>query len=82
MSWKNEIRLSDLPLESRLEVTCRRCSAMRYESVDVLIFATSPQYTVAEVEAQLKCLKRGCGGPVRIAKNHGGKMEGFVGGMA
>lgn len=82
MSWKHDLKLTDLPPDEQLEITCKTCGKLRYESADVLIFSTSRHYTVAELEQQLKCTRRGCGGAVRIARNHGGKMEGFVGGMA
>ncbi len=83
MSWKHEIRLADLPVEERLEITCRRCGKARYETAgDLLGRGEFSHAYIDEVERELACADRFCRGKVRLAQMHDGKTEGFVGGMA
>lgn len=83
MNWKTDLRLSDLDDDTRIEVTCRTCGHSHYEVRAVLMLRRELQQArFDEVEKLLRCSKRTCGGPVRIALIYNGKMEGFVGGMA
>lgn len=83
MSWKSDLRLSDLDGERQIEVTCKRCGKMRYERAGTLVARPEMSQTyLDEVERALRCRDRFCGGTVRIALTHQGQMEGFVGGMA
>ena len=90
MSWKHDLRLSDLPDDERLEIVCRCCGAARYETAEELAALTLPgaedYETVSlasayldQVEARLRC--RRCGGPGRLSRVWQDKISGFVGGM-
>jgi len=84
MGWKQKLRLTDLPAEERMEITCRRCGKSRYERAGDLI-STLPgarNLHLDEVEWRLRCKDRFCKGRVRLMRIHGRKLEGFVGGMA
>jgi len=83
MNWKTDLKLSDLDVKTRLEITCKACGHSRYETRESL--GTTPKFTHAyldQIEAHLRCSKRTCRGAVRLALIHSSKMEGFVGGMA
>ncbi|MCA0423165.1 MAG: hypothetical protein LCH61_07540 [Proteobacteria bacterium] len=83
MNWKTDLKLSDLDLYTRLEITCRSCGHSRYETRDSL--STNPklaQLYLDQIEGHLRCSKRTCRGAVRVALIHSSRMEGFVGGMA
>ncbi|MGV1014137.1 MAG: hypothetical protein ACOYB4_04125 [Methyloceanibacter sp.] len=83
MSWKTELKLADLPGDERLEIACRKCDKVRYETVrDLLANADFGQAYIDEVERALRCHDRFCRGKVLVAQVHDGKTEGFVGGMA
>lgn len=84
MSWKTELKLSDLEAATALEVMCKRCGQSRYES-QAQICRAYPELRQAyldEVENRLHCSSRFCRGGVRIALVHDDKNESFVGGMA
>lgn len=83
MSWKTDLRLSDLDPARRLEITCRRCGNHRYETAgDLRRRPGLDQAYCDEAERALRCHDRFCRGHVRIALTHEDGMEGFVGGMA
>lgn len=82
MSWKTDLKLADLDPHTKIECTCRRCGHAHYEDSTALISAgIDRQLYLDEVEARLRCAKRHCRCPVRIALLHD-NTEGFVGGMA
>ena len=82
MTWKTDLKLADLPPEERLEITCRNCGKVRYETARELLGRGdfSCAY-IDEVERELRCADRFCCGKVRVSQVHDGKTEGFVGGM-
>ena len=83
MNWKTDLKLSDLDLHTRLEITCRSCGHSRYETRDSL--TVNPRLAhlyLDQIEGHLRCSKRTCRGSVRVTLIHSTKMEGFVGGMA
>lgn len=82
MTWKTELKLTDLDTGTRIEITCRRCNLTRYEgAADLLTNTTLRHAYLDEVETTLSCSNRFCRGPVRLALIHDNKTEGFVGGM-
>ena len=75
--WRTTFRPSDLDPSDKVETTCRRCGLLRYETAGDLARRFDQRY-FDEIERALRCR---CGGPVRLALTHGGKVEGFQGGM-
>ncbi len=83
MNWKTDLKLSDINATTAIEVVCRRCGLVRYETQAELIGRTGfSNFYLDEVEYSLCCSDRFCRGGVRIALNHDDKNDGFVGGMA
>lgn len=83
MNWKTDLKLADLDAETVIEIVCKRCGLVRYETQSQLI--EQPELSQAyldEVEYSLCCSNRFCRGGVRISLIHDDKNEGFVGGMA
>ena len=81
MSWKSDLRLSDLAPDAILECTCRRCGLTRTRP------ARDHQgrhgaLRIDAFEARLRCPDRMCRGAVRLALEHQMAVEGFVGGLA
>ncbi len=92
MSWKHDIQLGDLDGDQRIEITCRRCGHSHYQRVSDVMGqpgldgqggekAMTAYAYLDEVEAQLACKRRGCGGGVRISLTDTGETSGFVGGL-
>lgn len=83
MSWKSDLKLSDLDARGEIEVTCRRCGVTRYERVGQLLDRnrSARHQHLDEVEQDLRCSLRECGGAVRISLIYDDLTEGFVGGM-
>ena len=90
MSWRNELKVGDLPAGEALEIACLKCGAARYATAAELSAHKMPGALHGEtvslatayldqVEARLRC--RRCGGPGRLSHLHGHLIEGFVGGM-
>ena len=83
VSWKHDLKLADLDASTCLEITCKRCGLVHYETAAILMQREDwSQLYLDEVERRLQCSARTCRGAVRIALVHDGKTEGFVGGMA
>jgi hypothetical protein len=83
VSWKTDLKLSDLEANIRIEVTCRKCGLGHYEQVAQVLARPGMKHAyLDEAERLLRCANRFCHGPVRIALIHDDKTEGFVGGMA
>lgn len=82
MNWKTDLKLADIDAGTTFEITCRRCRLCRHETQATLMCQEFKDSYVDEVERALKCKKRLCNGPVRLAMNYGDMSEGFVGGMA
>jgi len=83
VSWKTDLKLSDLDAGTAIEILCKRCGLSRYETQAQLL--ERPEFTHAhldEVEYNLHCSNRFCRGGVRIALIYDDKTEAFVGGMA
>lgn len=83
MNWKSDLQLSDFPLDTEIEVLCRRCGHVHYERTqDIMRLHRLKHARLDDVERALCCSKPGCKGGVRIALIHDDKNEAFVGGMA
>jgi len=83
MNWKTESRISDLSPTTQIEVTCRRCGLIRYETQAELMRRSDLRYaTLDAVEAALCCAGRSCRGRVRVAFVYDDLNEPFVGGLA
>ena len=79
-SWKTQIKLGDLDIAQKLELTCRNCNAVRH-----MTRAAAIEYRffyLDEFERQLLCCKRGCFGQVRLSLVRADQTSGFVGGLA
>ena len=90
MSWRNELKLGDLPASEALEIACPKCGAARYATAAELSGHQMPGALDGEtvslaaayldqVEARLRC--RRCGGPGRLSWVWQDKLSGFIGGM-
>ena len=77
MSWRNELKLADLPAGEALEIACPKCGAARYATAAELSAHKMPGALHGEtvslasayldqVEARLRC--RRCGGPGRLPR--------------
>ncbi|MBA8904131.1 hypothetical protein [Phyllobacterium sp. P30BS-XVII] len=81
--WKQNVRVSDLADNQRLELTCRKCGHVRYLTKSMICVVPEREFLfIDEVERQAKCRARGCKGSVRIAMVRLDEMSGFVGGLA
>ena len=83
MNWKTDLQLADLDATTAIEIVCKRCGLVHYQTQAQLM--EQPELTQAyldEVEYSLHCSSRFCRGGVRISLIHDDKNEGFVGGMA
>jgi len=90
MSWRNELKLADLPAGEALEITCPKCGAARYATaaelsahriagaLDGEIVSLATAY-LDQVEARLRC--RRCGGPGLLSRVWQDKISSFVGGL-
>lgn len=83
MNWKTALRAADLGDDVRLELTCKRCGAVRFLSFDVILARPDGRHLyLDQVEARARCRQRGCSGPMRMALIRKGETSGFVGGIA
>lgn len=84
MNWKKDLQLRDLDPSQPIEVTCRVCSYGRNEWPAELLARHLDwgNFYLDEVEAELRCVRRGCTGRVRVSLARPGDTEAFVGGMA
>lgn len=83
MNWKTDLKISDLSPAERLEIACRRCGKVRFETAQQMLGQEDFLHLyLDEVERALRCADRFCRGKVRLARVHDGKTEGFVGGIA
>lgn len=82
MNWKTCLRAGDLGDDTRLELTCRTCGAVRYlEGSAILARRGGDQLYMDQIEARAKCTQRGCKGAMRMAMVRRGEASGFVGGL-
>lgn len=81
MNWKNEYQLLDLPPETKLGFTCKKCSAYKAYSVAELLETFDRQDYPSRIENTLECYQRGCGGPVRMELSHSHLITAWQGGM-
>jgi hypothetical protein len=90
MSWRNELKLADLPPGEALEITCPKCGAARYATAAELSAHKMPGVLDGEtvslatayldqIEARLRY--RRCGGPGRLSRVWQDKISAFVGGI-
>lgn len=80
--WKDEIRLSDLPIGRKFEVTCKVCKLFRYELAgDLMLNDGFEQFFLDQVEAALNCRSKHCSGAQRVALTYDHLLEGFIHGM-
>jgi hypothetical protein len=83
MTWKHDLKLSDLDGRTEIEIVCKRCGCARTTTAGKLQGNRAfDQFYLDQVESGLNCSRPGCGGPVRIALLHEDKVEGWVGGLA
>ena len=83
MNWRTSLRAGDVGAEHRLELSCRKCGAVRYlESAAILARRGGDQLTLGQVEARARCTQRGCKGMMRMMLVRKGDASGFVGGLA
>ncbi len=83
MTWKTDLKLSDLDAGTEIEIECKRCGLSRYETPAQIRMKFDCQHAyLDEVEYSLCCSNRFCRGGVRISLMYDDKNEGFVGGMA
>lgn len=82
MNWKSDTRLADLDPAQEIEATCLRCGLVRTRAAGDLQQERHWRYAyLDEVERDLHCAHRTCGGRVRLALIYDRLTEGFVGGM-
>ena len=83
MNWKTDLKLADLDATTSLEITCKRCGLVHYQTQARLMQHGNLRHAyLDQVEATLTCTDRMCKGHVRVSLVYDDKMEGFVGGMA
>lgn len=83
MNWKTDLRATDLGDDVRLELTCKRCGAVRFLSSDAILARSGGRHLyLDQVETRARCRQRGCNGPMRMALTRKGEASGFVGGIA
>jgi len=83
LNWKQDLKLSDLDDGTKLEIVCKRCEIVRYETKEELSRMPGMKKAyIDEVEKALRCNSRFCRGHVRVSLIYDDKTEGFVGGMA
>jgi hypothetical protein len=83
VNWKTDLKLADLEATTTIEIVCKRCRLVRYETPPQLMAQYEFQHAyLDEVEYSLHCSNRFCHGGVHISLTHDDKNEGFVGGMA
>ncbi len=81
-SWKENIQLSDLDPDTRLELTCKTCGYSWYEQAGALLADRHNKFAfLDEIENRQCCKARGCHGHIRIALTSGSETEGFQGGL-
>lgn len=83
MSWKHDLKLSDVDPIQKIEIECKRCKLVCVETQAELIARTglATHLYMDEVEFGLQCSNRFCRGGVRISLLWEHKVEGWVGGM-
>lgn len=82
MTWKHDIKIDDLDSSQELEITCKRCGNVRYETAgEILNRGGFRRAYIDQVEKALRCTKHFCNGSVRVSLIHDDKLEGFVGGL-
>lgn len=83
MNWKTDLRAADLGDDVTLELTCKRCGAVRFLAPDAILARRSGRHLyLDQVEAKARCKQRGCNGAMRMAMIRNGEASGFVGGIA
>ena len=83
MNWKTDLKLTDLPPSTAIEITCKRCGYTRCGlQAHIMSRGGFRHAYLDQVESALRCEGRFCSGRVRISLIHDDKNEGFVGGMA
>lgn len=83
MNWKTDLRAADLGDDVRVELTCRKCGAVRFLTREAILSRRKGgQLYLDQVEARARCRQRGCDGAMRMALVRKGEASGFVGGIA
>lgn len=84
MTWKHEMKINDLDLNARLEITCRKCRKVQFMTPSEVIgkYPELKYRYVDEVESALFCHHWQCRGHVSIMMNWKHKIEPFIGGLA
>ena len=83
MNWRTSLRADDLGDEQRIELSCRKCGAVRFLEPSVILKRRGgDQLSLGQVEARARCTQRGCKGLMRMALVRRGEASGFVGGLA
>jgi hypothetical protein len=84
LNCKANLQIRDLPLEQRLEATCKDCGHVHTFTAGQIMQQGQDRgfLYIDELEAETLCKARGCRGNVRLAKVRSGETSGFVGGLA
>jgi len=83
MNWKTSLRADDVGADQRIELSCRKCGAVRYLEPSVILARRGGnQLSLGQVEARARCTQRGCKGMMRMMLVRRGEASGFVGGLA
>lgn len=83
MNWKTGLRAADLGDDVKLELTCKRCGAVRFLPPEAILARRGGEHLyLDQVEAKARCKQRGCNGLMRMALIRKGEASGFVGGIA
>lgn len=83
MNWKMNLRATDLGDDVKLELTCKRCGAVRFLAPETILARKGGAHLyLDQVEAKARCKQRGCSGLMRMALIRKGEASGFVGGIA
>lgn len=83
MNWKTDLRAADIGDDVKLELTCRRCGAVRLLAPEAILSRRDGKHLfLDQVEARARCKQRGCNGTMRLAMIRKGEANGFIGGIA
>jgi len=83
MNWKTDLRAADVGDDVKLELTCKRCGAVRFLLPEAILSRRGGEHLyLDQVEARARCKQRDCNGTMRLAMIRKGEARGFIGGLA